>query len=126
MPRSSASGAATRSSRLVHMASLSRASLALASFYVRCPTTSSPSAAQTLLWRGSGDSPSGARWVDRSRRITRSPAPRDRAGMCWRTNRLFQVLQVGDRAPEFKLPTTSGQELTLAGALEKYRALVFL
>jgi peroxiredoxin len=36
------------------------------------------------------------------------------------------VLQVGDKAPEFKLPATSGQELTLAGALAKYRALVFL
>jgi peroxiredoxin len=36
------------------------------------------------------------------------------------------VLQVGDKAPEFKLPTTAGQELTLAGALDKYRALVFL
>jgi peroxiredoxin len=36
------------------------------------------------------------------------------------------VLQVGDKAPEFKLPTTEGSELTLAEALEKYRALVFL
>ncbi|HEX2648207.1 MAG TPA: hypothetical protein VHO95_13350 [Candidatus Dormibacteraeota bacterium] len=36
------------------------------------------------------------------------------------------MLQVGDKAPEFKLPTTAGQELTLAGALDKYRALVFL
>jgi peroxiredoxin len=36
------------------------------------------------------------------------------------------VLQVGDRAPEFKLPTTGGQELTLAEALQKFRALVFL
>jgi len=38
----------------------------------------------------------------------------------------FVVLQVGDKAPDFKLPTTGGQELTLAVALEKYRALVFL
>ena len=36
------------------------------------------------------------------------------------------MLQVGEKAPDFKLPTTSGQELTLAGALEKYKALVFL
>ena len=36
------------------------------------------------------------------------------------------VLQVGDKAPEFKLPTTGGQELTLADALQKYRAVVFL
>jgi peroxiredoxin len=36
------------------------------------------------------------------------------------------VLQVGDKAPEFKLPTTGGQELTLADALQKHRALVFL
>jgi hypothetical protein len=36
------------------------------------------------------------------------------------------VLQVGDKAPDFKLPTTSGNELTLAEALEKYKALIFL
>ena len=36
------------------------------------------------------------------------------------------MLQVGDKAPEFKLPTTSGQELTLAEALDKHKALVFL
>lgn len=36
------------------------------------------------------------------------------------------MLQVGDKAPEFKLPTTSGEELTLESALQKYRALVFL
>ena len=36
------------------------------------------------------------------------------------------VLQVGEKAPEFKLPTTEGNELTLAAALEKHRALVFL
>ncbi|HKV88606.1 MAG TPA: redoxin domain-containing protein [Candidatus Dormibacteraeota bacterium] len=36
------------------------------------------------------------------------------------------MLQVGDRAPDFKLPITSGQEITLADALEKHRALVFL
>ncbi len=36
------------------------------------------------------------------------------------------MLQAGEKAPEFKLPTTSGQELTLADALEKYRALIFL
>ncbi len=36
------------------------------------------------------------------------------------------MLQVGEKAPDFKLPTTSGQELTLASALEKHRALVFL
>lgn len=36
------------------------------------------------------------------------------------------MLQVGDKAPEFKLPTTGGIELTLADALEKHKALVFL
>ena len=36
------------------------------------------------------------------------------------------MLQVGDKAPEFKLPVTGGQELTLADALEKYRAVIFL
>ena len=36
------------------------------------------------------------------------------------------MLAVGDKAPEFALPTTGGQELTLAGALEKFRALIFL
>jgi len=36
------------------------------------------------------------------------------------------VLQVGDKAPDFKLPTTGGQELTLGDALQKYRALIFL
>jgi len=36
------------------------------------------------------------------------------------------VLKVGDRAPDFKLPTTSGQELTLAEALAKHKVLIFL
>ena len=36
------------------------------------------------------------------------------------------MLQVGDNAPDFKLPTTGGQELTLPEALQKHRALVFL
>ena len=36
------------------------------------------------------------------------------------------MLQVGDKAPEFKLPTTGGQELTLADALEKNKAVIFL
>ena len=36
------------------------------------------------------------------------------------------MLQVGAKAPDFKLPTTGGAELTLADALEKFRALVFL
>lgn len=36
------------------------------------------------------------------------------------------MLQVGDKAPDFKLPTTGGQELTLADALEKSRAVIFL
>ena len=38
----------------------------------------------------------------------------------------MSVLQVGDDAPDFKLPTTSGQELTLEVAFEKFRSLVFL
>ena len=36
------------------------------------------------------------------------------------------MLQVGDKAPDFKLPTTSGQELTLADGLQKFRVLVLL
>ena len=36
------------------------------------------------------------------------------------------MLQVGDKAPDFKLPTTAGQELSLGEALQKHRALVFL
>jgi peroxiredoxin len=36
------------------------------------------------------------------------------------------VLQVGDKAPDFKLPTTAGQELTLDEALQKHRALILL
>jgi peroxiredoxin len=36
------------------------------------------------------------------------------------------VLQVGDKAPDFKLPTTANHELTLAEALEKHKALIFL
>jgi peroxiredoxin len=36
------------------------------------------------------------------------------------------MLQIGDKAPEFKLPTSGGAELTLKEALEKHRALVFL
>lgn len=36
------------------------------------------------------------------------------------------MLHVGDKAPDFKLPTTGGQELTLADALEKNKAVIFL
>ncbi|GAC1661593.1 MAG: hypothetical protein PVS2B1_19660 [Candidatus Dormibacteraceae bacterium] len=36
------------------------------------------------------------------------------------------MLQVGDKAPEFSLPTPGGTELTLAAALKKHKALVFL
>ncbi|TME70774.1 MAG: redoxin domain-containing protein [Chloroflexi bacterium] len=36
------------------------------------------------------------------------------------------VLAVGDKAPDFKLPTTGGQELTLGDALQKHRAVIFL
>ena len=36
------------------------------------------------------------------------------------------MLQVGDKAPEFNLPTTGGTDLTLADALAKHKALVFL
>jgi peroxiredoxin len=36
------------------------------------------------------------------------------------------LLQVGDRAPDFKLPTTAGQELTLDDALQKHHAVIFL
>ena len=36
------------------------------------------------------------------------------------------MLSVGDRAPDFKLPTTGGNELTLADALAQHKVLVFL
>ena len=36
------------------------------------------------------------------------------------------MLQVGDKAPDCKLPTTGGTELTLADALQKHKVLVFL
>jgi peroxiredoxin len=36
------------------------------------------------------------------------------------------MLAVGDKAPDFKLPTTGGHELTLAEALDRYKAVVFL
>jgi peroxiredoxin len=36
------------------------------------------------------------------------------------------MLQVGDKALDFKLPTTGGTELTLADALQKHKALIFL
>ena len=36
------------------------------------------------------------------------------------------MLAVGNRAPDFKLPTTGGHELTLAEALDKHKALVVL
>ena len=36
------------------------------------------------------------------------------------------MLQVGDKAPDFKLPTTGGQEMSLGDALQKFRALVLL
>jgi peroxiredoxin len=36
------------------------------------------------------------------------------------------MLQAGEKAPDFKLPMTSGQELTLEEALAKHRALIFL
>ena len=36
------------------------------------------------------------------------------------------MLQVGDKAPDFKLPTTGNHELTLEEALAEHKALVFL
>ena len=36
------------------------------------------------------------------------------------------MLAVGNRAPDFKLPTTGGHELTLAEALDKHKAPAFL
>ena len=56
----------------------------------------------------------------------RSPVPRAAAGTFSNPPNICRVLQVGDKAPDFKLPTTGGQELTLADALQKYRALIFL
>lgn len=58
--------------------------------------------------------------------VTRSQELRVRAGTYSNADRLSYVLQVGDKAPEFKLPTTGGHELTLAEALEKHKALIFL
>jgi len=50
------------------------------------------------------------------------------AGTCSNTapNKLNAVLNVGDKAPDFKLPVTSGQEITLGDALAKHQALLFL
>jgi peroxiredoxin len=57
----------------------------------------------------------------------------DRTGHIWSSSgrysplgTLLPMLSVGDKAPEFKLPTTGGHDLTLAEALEKHKALVFL
>lgn len=36
------------------------------------------------------------------------------------------MLQVGEKAPDFKLPTTAGQELSLEEALQKFKSLVLL
>ena len=36
------------------------------------------------------------------------------------------MLQIGEKAPEFSLPTTGGAELTLEEALKKHKALVFV
>src|SRR5713226_8799852 len=64
--------------------------------------------------------------LPRSIPAMQSRARRAPAGTCSSADRLSQMLQVGERAPEFKLPTTSGRELTLADALDKHKALVFL
>ena len=45
---------------------------------------------------------------------------RAQAGTFSNPPNICRVLQVGDKAPDFKLPTTGGQELTLADALQKY------
>lgn len=76
----------------------------------------------------SGGGRSVVRSLTRSTTATSSRARRDLDGTCWnlRGNRLNGVLQVGDRAPDFKLPTTSGQELSLDDALQKHRSLIFL
>ncbi len=61
--------------------------------------------------------------------VIASPERLGPAGTCFKgetPNRLISMLTVGDKAPEFKLPTTGGHDLTLADALEKHKALVFL
>ncbi|TAN33310.1 redoxin domain-containing protein [bacterium] len=102
-----------------------------ASFCARCLMTSSPSGTPIPRWHARGGWRCAPRWSMRSTRATASWARRSRAGTSWNAsgpgpNRLSCVLQVGDRAPEFKLPTTAGQELTLAEALAQHKALVFL
>jgi peroxiredoxin len=54
------------------------------------------------------------------------PAQLATAGTFSRATRLFRVLGVGDKAPDFKLPTTGNHEITLADALAKHKSLVFL
>ncbi|TMC40855.1 MAG: redoxin domain-containing protein [Chloroflexi bacterium] len=125
---SCAHGAAPRSFQSAPEASRSRPHHPLASLYVRSRRTSSSCAARTRRSRAGGGSrcvpQSAARW----NAVTPSAAPREPAGTCSNQapNKLFEVLQVGDKAPDFQLPTTSGQELTLADGLQKFRALVLL
>ena len=57
-----------------------------------------------------------------------SAARRATGGTCSKptASNIVSVLQVGDVAPDFKLPVTSGEELSLDAALEKFRAVVLL
>ncbi len=98
----------------------------LASLCVSGPRTSSHCVIPIRHWRAIGESRCEQRWVEHWSAATKSQAQLVRAGWCCISHKIFDVLQVGDKAPDFKLPTTGGQELTLGDALQKYRALVFL
>ncbi|TMF38076.1 MAG: redoxin domain-containing protein [Chloroflexi bacterium] len=102
--------------------------MVLASLYVRCPKTSWRCGVQTPRSRTGGAWLCVRPWVGRWSADTTSQAPHAPVGTCSNQAppKLIIVLQVGDKAPDFKLPTTGGQELTLPDALEKFRALILL
>jgi peroxiredoxin len=50
------------------------------------------------------------------------------AGTCWKptATNIVCVLQAGETAPDFTLPATGGEEVSLDSALEKFQAVVLL